>query len=147
MPAALHKPLLAACLLVLPSTGFAQLPPQTRPYDPGQVELDQELNHFNATATFKSIHRISAQVRGVQAADKVVYWVSPDRTVLSAYQGEQQLWHLNVRHAFEPTLAQAQIRSLVLSQHVLFVSVQQGGFAEVDRRTGNLTHKTIDLQP
>lgn len=144
MPSCLKKMLLAACSLLLTSTGFAQSTPKTTPYDQRLVELDQELNHFDATDTFKSIHHISTQVRGVRAAHDVVYWVSPDRAVITAYQGEQKLWHLNVRQAFEPTLSQAQIRSLVLSHEVLFVSVKQGGFAEIDRHTGKLTHKTID---
>jgi hypothetical protein len=144
MPAYLKKTLWAACSLLLTSSGFAQPTPKRLLYIQAQVEPDQELNHFIATEAFKGVHHISTQIRGVRAANEVVYWVSPDGAVVSAYQGEQELWRLNVRHAFQPMVAQAQIRSLVLSQDVLFVSVQPSGFAEVNRHTGKLNYKTID---
>lgn len=139
--------LLIRLLLVVaglaPGSLFAQNRPQ--PVDSAFTEPDQELNSFSGQ--FKDIHRLSATLRGVRAADKTTYWVSADNRHLAAYQAGKRLWVTNVVVPFKAEIPAARIRSLSLATESIFVSLGKRGFAEVDRKTGRITNRYFDRDP
>ncbi|OGX90561.1 hypothetical protein [Hymenobacter coccineus] len=138
------KVVVATGLVLLPTATFAQQS-KALVYEKTQVEPDQESSPLGvATDEFKGIHVISASVRGVRGANGVIYWVSKDKATLSAYEGEQLLWRTNVGKAFKADFAQPKIEKLVFASNVIFVSVSKNGFAEVDRKTGQVGSKTVD---
>ena len=128
--------------LLSPAAVAQQVPPL--PYANIQVEPDQESSPLGvATDDFKAIHRLSPTVRGVRGADGVVYWVSPDNRVLTAYCGPQQLWQTPIAEAFRSKLKDPQIERLIFASNVIFVVVGKKGFIEVNRQTGSLSPTTI----
>ncbi|AMR26852.1 hypothetical protein A0257_06855 [Hymenobacter psoromatis] len=138
-----YYPLLLAVLL-LPGRLLAQRPPQTF-NSPGHTEPDQELDGFSGK--FKSIHLISASVRGVRAAGQIVYWVSADRRRLSAFRAGSLLWCTDVVAPFQAEIPAVRIHSLVLSSELLFVSLGRRGLAEIDRKSGHVAGRYFDRDP
>ncbi len=138
------RKVVAAGLFALPPAAIFARQSGPLPYATTQVEPDQEMSPIGvATDEFKGIHIISTRVRGVRGANGVVYWVSSNKEILSAYQGEHLLWRLNVAKAFTPALSQPQIKKLIFCSNTVFVTVNKKGFAEVNRQTGSLGHKMM----
>ena len=136
--------LLAVGYLALLSPAAVAQHASPLPYATTQVEPDQESSPLGvATDDFKAIHRLSPTVRGVRGADGVVYWVSPDNRVLTAYRGPQQLWQTPIAEAFRSKLKDPQIERLIFASNVIFVVVGKKGFIEVNRQTGSLSPTTI----
>lgn len=128
-------------LVLLPVALLAQQRPSVAPYDAKLVESDQEVDA--AYGISKGIHQITPLVRGVRGADDVVYWTSSDKQVLLAYQSKQLVWKTNVARVFPMPLQQAGINTLIFASEIAFVRVGKNGFAEVNRKTGLVTSKTI----
>ena len=144
MRRSLHHAVTAAGLLSLLSGGVLAQTSKPLPYNPMQVEPDQDQSPLGvATEEFKGIHVVSAQVRGVRMANGEVYWVSANQEVLSAYHGNRLLWQVNVAQAFQPAIAQPRIEKLVLASNVVFVFTNQKGAIEVERESGKLSPTTI----
>jgi hypothetical protein len=136
----IQKAIVAIGLAVLPIVTFAQAS-KTLVYNEKQIEPDQEMTQ-SGMATDN--HIISSSLRGVRGANGVVYWVSEDNAILSAYKGEQLLWRVNVAEAFKSDFPQPQIEKLAFASNVVFVLVSKKGFAEIDRETGQLGSKVVD---
>ncbi len=144
MRRSLQKAVTAAGLLTLLSGGVLAQTSKPLPYNPAQVEPDQDQSPLGvATEEFKGIHVVSPQVRGVQMANGDVYWVSSNQEVLSAYHGNRLLWRVNVAQAFKPAIAQPRIEKLVFASNVVFVFVNKKGAIEVERQSGRLSPTTI----
>jgi outer membrane protein assembly factor BamB len=141
--------LFAIGYLALRSPTAVAQPSAPLPYANAQVEPDQESSPLGvATDEFKAVHRPSPSVRGVRGADGVVYWVSRDNRVLTAYRGKQQVWQTPVADAFRSQLQDAQIETLVFASNTIFVTlgktVGNRGFAEVNRQTGQVQFKDVE---
>ena len=118
------------------------------PYANTQVEPDQESSPLGvATEDFKAVHRLSSTVRGVRGTDGVVYWVSPDHRVLTAYRGAQQVWQTPVANAFRSQFKDPKIEQLIFTSNVIFIVVNKKGFIEVDRQSGNVSPATVYFEP
>lgn len=136
-------------LAVLSSAAVAQ-PASPLPYANTQVEPDQESSPLGvATEDFKAVHRLSSTVRGVRGADGMVYWVSPDHRVLTAYRGAQQVWQTPVADAFRSQFKDPKIEQLIFASNTIFVVVNKKGFIEVDRQSGSVSPTTVysDSEP
>ncbi|MVN75572.1 hypothetical protein GO988_04460 [Hymenobacter sp. HMF4947] len=122
-------------------------PAQTRPAlaDTTRTEPDQELDNFSGR--YHGIHVLSAQLRGVRATNKTVYWVSANGRQLSAYQAGRRLWLVDVVTPFRAEIPAAHIASLVLASNIIFVKLGRRGMAEVDRSTGRIVAKYFDRAP
>lgn len=139
-----QKAIIVVGLVSLPFITFAQ-DSRGLPYNENQIEPDQELSPSGtATDKYKAIHIISTSLRGVRGVDGVVYWVDKDKATLSAYKGAQLLWRTNVAEIFKSDFQQPQIEKLVFASNVVFVSVSEKGFVEIDRETGQLGDKVIE---
>ena len=107
---------------------------QQLPYANSLTEPDQELDNFGGG--YASIHKISAQLRGVRGADSTFYWVSADGRQLTAYKRGQQLWQANMNQVFARVLTSVRIEKLIFASNIVFVSTTKGVYAEIDRKTG-----------
>ena len=140
----LQKAVTVAGLLTLHPGAVLAQSAKPAPYNLAQVEPDQDRSPLGvATEEFKSVHNISAHVRGVRMANGVVYWVSANQEVLSAYDGNRLLWRVNVAQAFKPAMSQPQVEKLIFASNVIFVVVNKKGFIGVDRKSGSLSPTTI----
>lgn len=136
--------LLAVGYMALRSPAAVAQPASPLPYANTQVEPDQESSPLGvATDEFKAIHRLSPTVRGVRGADGVVYWVSPDNRVLTAYRGPQQVWQTPVAEAFRSQFKDPQIEQLIFASNVIFIVVNKKGFLEVDRQSGSVSPTSV----
>jgi len=133
---------LVATLLV-PATARAQSRPLLT--DTTATEPDQELDNFSGG--FNKIHRITGKLRGVRAANKIVYWVSADHRHLSAFQAGKLLWTTDVVSPFKEEIPTAHISTVILASNILFVSLGERGMAEVDRKTGQVVARYFDRDP
>ena len=134
---------LITCLLlalVLPGRSPAQNLLQTPKAN--LTEPDQELDLYGGK--FKSIHLISAKMRGVRAANQTTYWVSADNRHLAAYQAGKSLWLAKVVVPFKAEIPTIRIHSLVLSSKLIFVRLSPRGMAEVDRKSGRIVARYLD---